>query len=203
MTILVQEKGRHMILFRSALVAAALLAASSAGAVTVDLSLSEPNRFSGPGFYQLTKAFELPTGYTNAQISITSFSVDDRGVALLNGAIVDNTGIFGPGSGLLKLTADGTDNPFTYTRGNGDRSLVLTSGFLTGANSFSIVVNDTNNGINGNTLATAAQTNASITATLTYDVVAGVPEPATWATILLGFGLVGAAVRRRPLAALA
>lgn len=38
--------------------------------------------------------------------------------------------------------------------------------------------------------------------TITYDYISGVPEPATWMTMILGFGLVGAMVRRqRPSAA--
>ena len=37
---------------------------------------------------------------------------------------------------------------------------------------------------------------------VTFDGTAGIPEPATWAMMIAGFGLVGAAARRRrPLAA--
>ncbi|QXQ08680.1 PEPxxWA-CTERM sorting domain-containing protein [Sphingosinicellaceae bacterium] len=37
---------------------------------------------------------------------------------------------------------------------------------------------------------------------LTFEV-AGVPEPATWAMLIIGFGLVGSAMRRRPVVAAA
>ena len=34
-----------------------------------------------------------------------------------------------------------------------------------------------------------------------FDLTSGVPEPATWAAMVLGFGLVGGALRRRPVRA--
>ncbi len=39
--------------------------------------------------------------------------------------------------------------------------------------------------------------NIGFTAEVSTPVPGGVPEPATWAMLILGFGLVGAAARRR------
>jgi hypothetical protein len=69
---------------------------------------------------------------------------------------------------------------------------------VAGLNSFRIVVNDTNNGINGAPLPGGVNiSGGGIEASLTYNVAAAVPEPATWAMMLGGFGLAGAETRRR------
>ncbi len=174
------------------------LTAAPVGAVTIDLTKSFTAAPGSPSVYFVDNDFTLPSGFSNATLTITALAIDDRGVVQLNGAIVDNGGIFGPGNGFLTLTPGGPNNPFTYTAGNGARNTVITSGFVTGLNSFRIVVNDTNNGINGSPLPGGVNiSGGGIEASLTYDVAAAVPEPATWAMMLGGFGLVGAATRRR------
>lgn len=50
----------------------------------------------------------------------------------------------------------------------------------------------------GSTQQWATLTNAAVTITLTgRDIGSGVPEPTTWATMLLGMGLIGFTMRRR------
>lgn len=55
--------------------------------------------------------------------------------------------------------------------------------------------------INGGTVAISSGTHPSIPisagGSLTTDATAGVPEPATWAMVLVGFGGLGAVLRRR------
>ena len=52
--------------------------------------------------------------------------------------------------------------------------------------------------LNGETtFGFATITNGTKLATITYDALPAVPEPATWALAILGFGLAGAALRRR------
>lgn len=181
-------------------VAAALAATVTvpAAAVTIDLTTSVTAPSGSPSVYTVNNDFTLPFGFSNAVLTISQLAIDDRGVVLLNGTIVDNGGIFGPGNGSLTLAPGGSNDPFTFTRGNGARNVVITTGFVTGVNSFRILVNDTNFGIGGAPLPGGVNiSSAGIVASLTYDVAtAGVPEPATWLSMILGFGLVGAAVRR-------
>ena len=47
------------------------------------------------------------------------------------------------------------------------------------------------------TFGFATINNGTKLATITYDALPAVPEPATWALAILGFGLAGAALRRR------
>lgn len=62
---------------------------------------------------------------------------------------------------------------------------------------------DPNDGVNGTFLYYAADNSnysfAALTGeTLTITLAGGVPEPASWAMLIAGFGLVGTAMRRRP-----
>jgi hypothetical protein len=100
------------------------LAAAPAGAVTIDLTKSFTAAPGSPSVYFVENDFTLPSGFSNAALTITGFAIDDRGVVQLNGAIVDNAGIFGPGNGFLTLTPGGSNDPFTYTAGNGARNTI-------------------------------------------------------------------------------
>jgi hypothetical protein len=181
---------------------AAAVSATAAPAATIDLSTSFTAVAGSPSFYIIENDFVLPVGFSNAVLTITELNLDDRGVVLLNGNIVDNAGIFGPGNGNLVLTLGGANNPFTYTRGNGARNVTVNSGFNVGANTFRLVLNDTNNGIFGDLLPNGVNiSGGNIVANITFDVGPRVPEPATWAMMIAGFGLAGAALRgRRPVA---
>jgi hypothetical protein len=186
-----------MRLFSSVLAIAAAGIASSSMAATINLDLDHTATAGSPSVYTLNNDFTLPVGFTNAVLTITELNVDDRGVVLLNGTIVDSGGIFGPGTGSLVLTPGGPSQTFSFN-GNGARNLAITTGFVAGLNAFSIVVNDTNNGIFGDPLPGGVNiSTARLRATLTYDVssVAPIPEPSSWALMIAGFGLAGAALR--------
>lgn len=183
---------------------AAAVSATAAPAATIDLSTSFTAVAGSPSFYIIENDFVLPVGFSNAVLTITELNLDDRGVALLNGTIVDNAGIFGPGNGNLVLTQGGANNPFTYTRGNGGRNVTVNAGFNVGANTFRLVLNDTNNGIFGDLLPNGVNiSGGNIVANVTFDVGPRVPEPATWAMMIAGFGLAGAAMRGRRTVAVA
>jgi hypothetical protein len=77
-------------------------------------------------------------------------------------------------NGFGRVTWDG---PQTFTFGNGG--------------SFSVALRDTNFAIGGGT------TNVAGEFRLLNESISAVPEPATWAMMLLGFGAVGVATRRR------
>src|SRR5262245_58605803 len=98
---------------------AATLPTAPAFAVTIDLGLSFTATFGSPSFYTLNDNFTLPAGFSNASLTIQTLDLDDRGVVVLNGTIITNAGIFGPGSGFMTLTNGGSNNPFTFTHGNG------------------------------------------------------------------------------------
>ena len=100
-------------------------------------------------------------------------------------------------------------NPFAYNPGAGNllvdflipaNATVSGSGFgfLTFDNA-----NDLNDGvrsivnINGPGPTGVIDTSAAITAFHTTGIAAGVPEPASWALLIAGFGLTGAVLRRR------
>jgi hypothetical protein len=176
----------------------AAFVSAAAPAATIDLSTSFNAVGGSPSFYIINSDFTLPVGFSNAVLTITNLSIDDRGVLLLNDVIVDNGGIFGPGNGNLVLTLGGPNNAFTFTRGNGARNVTVNSGFQTGLNSFRIVVNDTNNGIFGNVLPGGVNiSGGSLNASITFNVGPAVPEPASWAMMIAGFALAGAVARRR------
>jgi hypothetical protein len=168
--------------------------ANIAHAESLDLGLSfNSPTGGGPGFYSISNDFILPVGFSDATITIRNLGFDDRGVVLLNGVIIDSAGIFGPGLGKLQLTDGGQDSSYFYSIGNGARNVVVNSGFLAGINTFTVVANDTGNGIFGPTLSTAGQTSVNLSATLNY---APVPEPATWLYLMSGLGVVSVAFRR-------
>ena len=104
--------------------------------------------------------------------------------------------IFNPQNGSgANLSVDVTTNlgidNFLYSLGSGSNFLTIT----TGAGEFiqSVALSS---GVGFEDLA-------SIRAVFTAPVEGGVPEPATWAMMLLGFGAIGVAMRRRKVAALA
>jgi len=183
-------------------VGALALAATSANAVTVNLDTSGS---SGNAFYFANNDFVLPTNFINPLLNISYFNADDRAVLQLNSTAIDQTGIFAPGNGSFNF---GSGNvPWFYPLAQGARNINITTGFLTGANSFRVYVNDTHAGIGGDVNqgsgnlegAATGPTGFEIHATLTYDLAPDsvVPEPASWALMIGGFGIAGAGLRRR------
>lgn len=185
--------------FRTAFIAIALLFATPSFATVIDASFSSTATAGSPSVYTLTHDFVLPTGFSNASLTIERMSADDRGVLLLNGTMISNAGIFGPGTGSMTLSPGGSNDPFTFTFGNGIQNVVVTSGFLAGLNTLSLIVNDTDNGIFGAPLATGVRiSGAGVIANVSFDVAAAaVPEPGTGGLLLAGLGLLGFAACRR------
>lgn len=119
------------------------------------------------GFYDLTTTFDL-TGFIAGTAKITGiWGVDNGGTILINGAATN-------------FTLIGTNQQHFKSL----RDFSIASGFVTGLNTLTLRV--TNNGG-----PTAGRFDNLV---LSADVV---PEPASWAMLIAGFGLVGAAARRR------
>ena len=168
-----------------------------ASAITVNLSANTTAIAGSPSVYTVTQAFVLPDGFTNASLSITSLNIDDRGVLQLNGVTIDSAGIFGPGTTTLDLTPIGPTIAQSYGA-NGPRTVIVTTGFVAGANSLTILVNDTNNGINGAPLPGGVNiSSTSLAATLQYEILAAaVPTLSEWAMLILMLGLATLGMRR-------
>jgi hypothetical protein len=85
---------------------------------------------------------------------------------------------------------------------NGARNIVVSTGFVAGTNTLSILVNDTNNGINGSPLPGGVNiSGTSLVATLQYQnpsavVSTAVPTLADWALVVLALGLASFGMRR-------
>jgi hypothetical protein len=126
--------------------------------------------FSGGGYTTFQTSFDL-TGYDIASAVLSgNWGVDNEGVILLNGVQI--------------ASLSGT----VYENFNQLHAFGASSGFLQGLNTLQFVVHDT-----GVPMAFRTD-NMSLTANLS-----AVPEPATWAMMIIGFGLVGSTVRRRNL----
>lgn len=149
-------------------------------------------------FYTSDTVFNLPTGFTNARVNIGNYTADDSSILLLNGVALYGVGIFGDGSttGFFYFDPNGGSTPYVF-QNNGAQNVSLTGPFVAGQNTIRFVVNNNNAGINaGNGPLTGGPSSLSFTGNVTFDAVA-VPEPAAWALMLGGFGLVGGAMRRR------
>lgn len=180
------------------LVAAAMLAGTAVPAAAVTVVVDQSANTTNVPFYQTSQTVTLSAGFTNAKINIGTLSADDLAIVYVNGTAVAGAGIFGPGNGNVYLTAAGGSTPYTFAYNNGVINASFSAPFVTGANVISVLVNNNNAGINtGNGPLTGGPGSLTFTGTVTYDAAATVPEPASWALLIGGFALTGAAMRRR------
>lgn len=129
---------------------------------------SNGNPGSNTTVYRLT--FDL-TGLDASTASISgTWAADNFGSILLNG---NATG--------FALTGSPTSNF------NRKHAFTLSSGFVSGINTLDFSVGDTGQ-------PTALRVDDLVG---TADLAAAVPEPGTWALLILGFGIIGAGMRRR------
>ncbi|MFD1611782.1 beta strand repeat-containing protein [Sphingomonas tabacisoli] len=145
--------------------------------LTLNLDKSFNVAAGSPAFYVIGDDFVLPADFTNAVLTISDLNFDDRGTVLLNGKLVDSAGIFAPGSGSFVFSPTGPNDPFNFPVANGPRNTVISTGFVPGANSLKLLVNDTNNGIFGNILPAVNISGGSIAATVTFSRGSVTPAP--------------------------
>ncbi len=180
-------------LFRGAALGLSLLTVSASAATMTLPSIQDDFGSNAPSFSTDSLTFTLPTGFTNAVLQTETFSVDDRAVMELNGVVVSSSGIYGPGNGRFYFTNGGPNNPFTFQYGNSGPFAPITTGFVVGVNTLTFIVNNTNNGIYGG--PRGGPSSLYFDGTLSFGGV--VPEPSTWAMMLIGIGGLGAVLRSR------
>jgi hypothetical protein len=210
----------------AAFVFGALMLATPASAVTININTGVPGDFvgkdrngntialgpacdygapsvcgAGLSYYEAIFNFNLPANYINAALNVTQYGADDRSIFQLNGVTLAGAGIFAPGNGFIQIAPGLTNVAYTYTLANNVASGPYNGPFQVGANTLRIIVNDTVSGIfNEVGPDSPRQTGMIFVGSITYDLRQGgggdVSEPETLA--LLGAGLLGlAAVRRR------
>jgi hypothetical protein len=191
--------------------AAAILFAAmgmcTASATTLNVSVGQDFGDFANSYYTVDATFVLPVGFSNAVLNTSLFAADDRAVLQLNGTNVSETGIFlgSGGSGSFYFLPDGSDNAaynFRYSNGTSTFDPIL-GPFVVGTNTLHFIVNNTNNGIVGGPVS-GNHAALYFEGTVSFDTVSPVPEPSTWAMMLLGFAGIGYGVyRRKKLAAVA
>ncbi len=124
-------------------------------------------------------------------------------VASTNFSDTIDLGPLEPGAYLISATISTTyqdgarpdqDIDFTSVMLNGVNFSVGT----TGQNEFRFINNVVSSGTNLFTILGTSGANSSYAGTINVATVAEVPEPSTWAMMLIGFFAIGAALRRRP-----
>ena len=173
--------------------AAAIVAPAAAVTITVDQSFNTPD----VPFTVTSQSFNLPSGFTNALLNITSGTADDLAVVQINGVNIAGFGIFGPGNGNVFFTQAGPSQPYTFAFNNGAINTSFGAPFVVGNNTITIVVNNNNAGINtGNGGLTGGPNSLDFVGTVTFDAAPAVPEPQTWTLLIAGFAMTGFAMRR-------
>jgi hypothetical protein len=154
---------------------------------------------TGPGSYSLTQSFTIPTNAYKVVVSFDQAPTDWNTNTIIDPIGLDHTGPANQHARVDILTASAdpfstaaADIVFTLFLGaDADRPAAwddtisnLTSLLLPG-NSYQIRFGEVDNQFFFN----QAVDNVSV--------IASIPEPASWAMLIAGFGLVGAAARRR------
>ena len=150
---------------------AAQAAETLGGHVTMTQSLTDPNRYTGGFTVTHTGAFEDTWTFGPLPAGLASASLISIGFDAFEDINFSN------------VTLNGT--PLTLVN-TGPLSSAFTASEL-----FS------SGGINTLIVSGTSGAGATYSGTINYRLTGAVPEPATWALMILGFGAVGAAMRRR------
>ncbi len=138
--------------------------------------------------YESEFLLQIADGY-GSELYTSVFGYTDDGVSLISADMVDSA--FSPSGGFgysRPYTLLPVNQSFSYTFGDGD----------SGGGGFSYNVSDLTNPLSLiKTLAWAKFQSKSVSYELFTGNAAAVPEPATWALMIVGFGGIGVALRRR------
>jgi hypothetical protein len=153
------------------------------------------------GFWTLNYTFTLPSNATSVLLNFSGLFADDRAVLELNGTMIGNTDLTGNGmvSGQMTLTDGGPNNSFNFTEVT---SGSVSTGFnLGGANTLSIIVNNTGNGAFGAPSDIGGQdyTAAFLQGSLSYNPgsSSSVPEPRSAVLLATSLGALTLLMSRR------
>jgi len=173
------------------------LGLAPASATTLNVSVGQDFGNFANSYYTVDATFVLPAGFSNAVLNTSLFAADDRAVLQLNGTNVSETGIFGPALGSFYFLPDGSDNA-AYNFRNTNSTLTfdpITGPFVVGTNTLHFILNNTGSGIFGG--PSGGHAALYFEGAVSFDTVSAVPEPSTWAMMLLGFAGVGFITYRR------
>jgi hypothetical protein len=164
---------------------------TAAGTPVAGLSLS-----TFDGFWIADYTFVLPPDATNLSISINNFFADDRSILKLNGNIIANTSVDGPGSGSM-VEADGSA-PVSFNFTNGSTGAAASVFVVGGTNTLEAVINNTTGGMAAPLADIGATngTNFGLDGVVSYAV--SIPLPASFGCgllTMLAIACVG--IRRR------
>jgi hypothetical protein len=186
-----------MRLFIAAALAAAVLPASAQAAITIDITqVGTSVVLAGAGSFDLTGLKLYGTGYAGGATINPASGAVSVGTSS-NFSIF--TGVTGPVLGYrqsVQTASSSTGDRFGVTQYLG--GIFLPANYQSGAalSGTSTYLNTTIANL-GLTAGTYIFRSANDSLTLNIGAVSAVPEPATWALMLLGFGGVGVAMRRR------
>ena len=198
---------------RTVLTAAALVGAASSPAFAVTIDPAAVNGSSSFPTYEASFAVDgnpVTDWASNSQGTSTTLAIDLGGIfSLASGTFVDRVTSGGGNGGFVGGTTDFTTafsirgcTSFACTAFVGPALSFMKTTPIgpTGPGSFSFVANLT--GLTGQFFlysVTAANGPNPGLSELSFEgtAVPAVPEPATWALMILGFGVVGSALRRR------
>jgi hypothetical protein len=123
------------------------------------------------GYWVAERKFRVPIGATNAVLTITGLSVDDRVVVELNGVAITAAGTTKAGQGEMQFRDPGKSKPYTFPYKAGPVSVTDSADLRPGGNKLAIIVNNTGDGIFGKIepVTKDSPSNAGIRATLSYD----------------------------------
>jgi hypothetical protein len=122
------------------------------------------------GFWYAQTVFTLPPNATNPMLKVVRVGVDDRAVIQLNGVSVTGVGT-ASGNGYMQFSDPGSNVPFTFVYGAGPVPITWATNFQPGANTLTVIVNNTEAGISGHIKPPSPgdATNMGIQAYITYD----------------------------------
>jgi hypothetical protein len=122
------------------------------------------------GLWYAKRRFRIPLGATNLVFTIKGLGVDDRAVVVLNHVAITSMGTLANGPGYMQFTNSGRNKPYDFHFIAGKVSFSDTVHLQPGLNDLLLIVNNTNQGIDGGIVPVGLDgpSNVGIAATVTY-----------------------------------